>query len=349
MVLLKQTFPPDLRDVPSQAGERNPLEWSFDCLASFLTKCPRSESPDPIWVFKVRHCIRARSEVIWERLKDIIGVPPELNVDEPFERETPWPGDRQIRGVDEEDAWVESIFPSTSPLRAGSPVSPIDIGDGGFACWGRGNVMDTIGEREEENTVQTVPNTRANSFEAAKAVNTDHLTPSGPIRALRLCTRVSFSEGQTTSSGATKSMSSSDTASTRPFGHSYSHGHDDGVHRGGLDRSFSHGHVRRPSSGCPAFERGPGNPLFPSNFGRLSIGPTLAAKFVPFPTPRQLKLIATFSNPMLRQQTAPLPSAYLAPPLRYQTSPSVESLHISESTTSNDYAITIASGSERSF
>jgi hypothetical protein len=32
-----------------------------------------------------------------------------------------------------------------------------------------------------------------------------------------------------------------------------------------------------------AGERGPGNPLFPTNFARLTLGPTLSAKYVIFP------------------------------------------------------------------
>ena len=31
-----------------------------------------------------------------------------------------------------------------------------------------------------------------------------------------------------------------------------------------------------------AGERGPGNPLFPTNFARLALGPTLTAKYVSF-------------------------------------------------------------------
>lgn len=151
--------------------------------------------------------------------------------------------------------------------------------------------METIGEGEEEENLPTVTNcTRANSLESDNAVSQDF---SEPIRALRLCTRLSFSEGQSPSEDP-----SSDGAGTRPPGRSFSHMPAERASSPlttAPGRSFPQSHMRRPSTLGPESDRGPGNPLFPSNFGRLSIGPTLAA-----------------NNPALRRQSAPLPSAYLA-------------------------------------
>jgi len=343
MALLKQTFPLHLRDALGNPDDEDPSHWSFHSLHSFLTQCPRSICPDAIWVSKARRCIRPRSEVVWERFKDVIGVPSELDVNEFCKGGDA--GGRQSPDVDEEedDAWIEPIFPLTSPLSLASPgvtsVSPIDIGDGGFGFGGRGIGMETIGEGEgEEDDVPTATNTRTNSLEGDTAKGVDQ--PFEPIRALRLCTRLSFSEGRTTPPETTGIMPSSEESNSKSMGRSYSLGHDGRVRphpSNNVSRSLSHGHIRRPNAGRPEFERGPGNPLFPSNFGRLSVGPTLAA-----------------NNPTLRQQFAPQPSAYSAPSSRRYTNtytatePQFDDRVHPTASTGSDYAISFASGSDKS-
>ncbi|QRV81948.1 hypothetical protein RhiJN_09963 [Ceratobasidium sp. AG-Ba] len=72
----------------------------------------------------------------------------------------------------------------------------------------------------------------------------------------------------------------------------------------------------------PVAERGPGNPLFPSSFARLSLGPTLSA-----------------NNPSLRSPPPAPPSMY--PHLRYLR----ERYKWARPNSENDFAITIASES----
>ncbi|KAB5591413.1 hypothetical protein CTheo_5130 [Ceratobasidium theobromae] len=72
----------------------------------------------------------------------------------------------------------------------------------------------------------------------------------------------------------------------------------------------------------PVTERSPGNPIFPSSFARLSLGPTLSA-----------------NNPSLRSPAPAHPSAY--PPFRYLR----ERYKWAKPASENDFAITIASES----
>lgn len=57
----------------------------------------------------------------------------------------------------------------------------------------------------------------------------------------------------------------------------------------------------------PVGDRAPGNPLFPSNFARLALGPTLRAKYVFAMTSTSLAYIRSFSNPSLRSSHATTP------------------------------------------
>lgn len=63
----------------------DPAHWTHAHLLTHLTQVDRDIAPDPIWVAAARRCIRTHSELIWERVKGGLGVPPELDWDYPFE------------------------------------------------------------------------------------------------------------------------------------------------------------------------------------------------------------------------------------------------------------------------
>ncbi|TFK39888.1 hypothetical protein BDQ12DRAFT_665099 [Crucibulum laeve] len=66
---------------------RDPKIWSYSQLIYHLTQVDRDVAPDPIWAFAARKCILSHSELIWERIKGALGIPPELDVDFDFSRE----------------------------------------------------------------------------------------------------------------------------------------------------------------------------------------------------------------------------------------------------------------------
>jgi hypothetical protein len=59
---------------------QDPLDWSFVQLTAWLV-ASRTTAPDALYVRNARRCILAHSELIWERVKGALGVPPELDID----------------------------------------------------------------------------------------------------------------------------------------------------------------------------------------------------------------------------------------------------------------------------
>ncbi|KII87494.1 hypothetical protein PLICRDRAFT_43143 [Plicaturopsis crispa FD-325 SS-3] len=66
----------DLKALPDDA-----TKWTYAQLVAHLTRITREEVPDAPWTKRARVCIRTHSELIWERVKAALGVPPELDGD----------------------------------------------------------------------------------------------------------------------------------------------------------------------------------------------------------------------------------------------------------------------------
>ena len=64
------------------AAHGDPATWDYKKLHHYLTTATRETDPDPTFVANIRKCILPRSELIWERIKGALGVPPELDHDE---------------------------------------------------------------------------------------------------------------------------------------------------------------------------------------------------------------------------------------------------------------------------
>lgn len=88
--LLAQTFgqkkdadPTSPLEQPSDLPN-DPAEWTYRHLVFHLTKVDRDVAPDTIWAYAARKCIISHSELIWERVKGALGIPPELDIDWDF-------------------------------------------------------------------------------------------------------------------------------------------------------------------------------------------------------------------------------------------------------------------------
>ncbi|EJD43717.1 hypothetical protein AURDEDRAFT_114523 [Auricularia subglabra TFB-10046 SS5] len=106
LTLLSKTLPAEgPKDGP-------PAEWSFEQLDHWMTAVDRAEADDVSWVASIRACVAPRSELVWERLKGALGVPPELDADV----SDPAPSGDDVF-VD-----IEPVFLDSTP---GSPDGPI--------------------------------------------------------------------------------------------------------------------------------------------------------------------------------------------------------------------------------
>lgn len=84
MMLLAKTIPSTSvstgrKSIPDLAA--SPAKWSYEDFTSWLTAVDRCDVKDTEWVSTLRIFVLARSEVLWERIKGMLGIPPELDVD----------------------------------------------------------------------------------------------------------------------------------------------------------------------------------------------------------------------------------------------------------------------------
>ncbi|KAF8906210.1 hypothetical protein CPB84DRAFT_1745074 [Gymnopilus junonius] len=63
---------------------RDPTKWTYNQLIYHLTRVDRDIGPDFIWSIASRKCIFSHSELLWERIKGALGIPPELDIDYDF-------------------------------------------------------------------------------------------------------------------------------------------------------------------------------------------------------------------------------------------------------------------------
>ena len=133
--LLAQTFPnnkPMVTD-PSIELPSDPTQWSYPNLIHHLTLIDRDTAPDPIWAIAARKCIHSHSELIWERIKGALGVPPELCIDCDFSQENHQSSTLNINEGLDRDHWADWDSVMESPvvinkrLSFGSPVVDYDV------------------------------------------------------------------------------------------------------------------------------------------------------------------------------------------------------------------------------
>lgn len=363
--LLAQTFSKNTKPRDSDALPHDTADWTFADLAHWLTQTTRDEAADTFWVQTARRCILLHSELIWERLKGALGVPPELDVeyteseyDDVFETDSESDGSmvqvdagKFANGMGSKATWEERknatldspVFDSRSPAVPStatatmnstptiltqvptpredetyftfSPLGP-DMSPNGviiepilalvspsmdapppplslpasLSTAADAAGLGYIGEEDEEEEGKDTP-VEPEAEPEPEAMQLHGLrisTPGAP-------TSPSVSILRSAGTGAplrSPSFSARESASS-PSG-SFPRSRSAGsLHRSG---SFGASSVRSIASEGPydpVADRAPGNPLFPSNFARLALGPTLAA-----------------NNPTLRSPPLPPQSKY---------------------------------------
>ncbi|KAF4570098.1 hypothetical protein EYR40_009084 [Pleurotus pulmonarius] len=106
LALLAQTFPkkddvPPPSDATPESLPLDPRDWTYAQLQNFLSTSTRQTYPDFLFAVLVRRCVMFHSELIWERFKGALGVPPELDVDVDMEWIGYYLGKRDGEGEDE--------------------------------------------------------------------------------------------------------------------------------------------------------------------------------------------------------------------------------------------------------
>ncbi|KIM90605.1 hypothetical protein PILCRDRAFT_812360 [Piloderma croceum F 1598] len=370
--LLGQTFPrskgqpsPSIAALTSSlqiavdlsAFPEDPTTWTFPELILWLTTVPRTVAPDAFWVHQMRACIHERSELIWERVKGALGVPPELDMEDDDDDDddggqelfkssditTVRTGEEYLTAQassdsDHHDDFVSSpidadsdsdynplslsieniiststpspITPSGSytnppplslPSSLGAPSSlshSPHVPDAGLQ-----NITEDQEETEENpDTPENVGLGKQIKEDYTTAKSLDEAQPQCTIQGLKISTsslRNSTDSPPSSYRRAYSVNSSPQQPALHPQGspgHAFSLLSSSPHTRPKSLRSSSFGSLHSSSSlpYDPVGDRVPGNPLFPSNFARLAVGPTLRA-----------------NNPSLRSPPHPPAPAYM--------------------------------------
>ena len=252
--LLQQTFPLTARASmgaqydPAKAP-RDSKEWTFADLEHWLKKVDREDADDVLWVRKVRRCLMAHSELIWERMKGALGVPPELDVEKddasehPVHRDPPltaasldsnvFEPDSPVTSLrtmsDSEEITIEPVFANQSP-----PPSVVDAS----------GMHSSLGDLREEDESEAAQEQKEEAEQEVHGIRF-MTSPSNPTCDAAL----SVSPVPPLGSPLVQSKF--------------------GAPEGADDKDQPYVVLR---------ERGPGHPLFPSNFAQLSLSPTLRSR-----------------------------------------------------------------------
>ncbi|KAG9312829.1 hypothetical protein JVU11DRAFT_6249 [Chiua virens] len=310
--LLAQTFQTQIVSQETQDPFTvDPTRWTFATLRRWLTEVDRSSANDAVWVRQARKCILAHSELIWERLKGALGVPPELEqedmdtdpvdtvlsapeegIQEAADNSVPLTSSPEQSVVIEPILATSSSAPPSTPGTSNPPPSSLPA-----SLSHHGDLQDIVedGEEEEELGIRTGDDDGIKSEDDSKA----------QIHGLRVCTSpvppssvtphvLSYPPSPTMSmnfsgrnSAEPRSPDFSQPPLSRRLSRTSSHGSISS-----LGKSLSGSYVYRDFGNNSASEIGdneseraydpvgdrvPGNPLFPTNFARLALGPTLRA------------------------------------------------------------------------
>ena len=316
LALLAQTFPLTSKPVPEcpmtdgSVFGTDPRQWSFAQLDYWIKQVDRDVAPDEVWVGLIRRCVLYRSELIWERIKGALGAPPELDPDgfemDPYTVDVPLifenlkldhssdPGTRLTESPDQDSnaepqpspdrvsesnvsvpaggspdisaLSIEPVLMTTSPAEHDHPPTR----PGGHRMH---DISEDVREESDENEDEVRPTTEpVSSSPPPREIIQGLCISTGPALPGLFATEPS----QIMPTSLSRTLSASSIAIAQPHQSSAQVASSPPNRR---SWSFA-GSSTSSEAYDMAGERGPGNPLFPTNFARLALGPTLTAKYV---------------------------------------------------------------------
>jgi hypothetical protein len=321
LALLAQTFQPQSASESPVTGESvfatDPRQWSFAQLEYWVKKIDRDIAPDEVWVGLIRRCVLYRSELIWERIKGALGAPPELDPDDfeedSFTIDSPvvFKNLKSDLSSDLAARFTESpprdldTEPQPTPDHVSESNVSASAGDSPVATvLSIEPVLITTSPAAEYNHPPTRPGGHRMHDISEDVYENEDEGPAGPvsssppreiIQGICISTRPSSPGLFATDSGPkvpalsrTMSVSSTTQPQLTPVP-----GEPSSLPR----RRWSYAASTASSEAYDvAGERGPGNPLFPTSFARLALGPTLTAKYVFFFSESLRAMMAAFAD-----------------------------------------------------
>lgn len=250
--LLQQTFPPDARasissDYEALKTSPDSKEWTFADLEYWLTKVSRDVEDDVHWIRKTRRCVMTHSELIWERVKGALGVPPELDMEDEGQDEAAVPLTTET--VDSNVFEPDSPVVSNEPALEGEPnddeiiIEPVFANQTPPHSAATDPLGSSLGDLREEDESEESEDKKAREEQEVRGLRII-TSPSSPSITSDHALALSFAAAAQGSPVVRPKF-------TPP----------------GLEDKDQPYDILR--------ERGPGHPLFPSNFAQLSLSPTL--------------------------------------------------------------------------
>jgi hypothetical protein len=311
LALLAQTFQPQSASGSPVTGdavfETDPRQWSFAQLEYWVKQIDRDIAPDEVWVGLIRRCVLYRSELIWERIKGALGAPPELDPDgfeeDPFTIDKPvvFKNLKSDLSSDFAARFTESpspdldIEPQPTPDHVSESNVSASAGDSPVATLlsiepvlmttspvaEHDHPPTRLGGHRMHDISEDVRGESSENEDEGPAEPASSSSPREIIQGLRISTGPSSLGLFATESGPivpalSRTLSVSSVTQQQPIPIP---GEPSSVPR----RRWSYAASSASSEAYDVVgERGPGNPLFPTSFARLALGPTLTAKYVSY-------------------------------------------------------------------
>jgi hypothetical protein len=311
----------------------DPRQWSFAQLEYWVKQVDRDIAPDEVWVGLIRRCVLYRSELIWERIKGALGVPPELDPDgfegDPYTVDNPVVFEDLKPDPSSDSAPQYTDSPPSMPDTELQPT-PDHVSESNVSASGGDSpvvsalsiepvLMTTspVGEHDRPPTrpgghrmhdISEDVRGESSENEDEKPAEPDSSSSPAPreiIQGLRISTHAASpglfaSESGQVAPSLSRTMSASSMTQLQQPTHPYQvpgGGAGGGEHSLLPKRRWSYAASNASSEAYDvAGERGPGNPLFPTSFARLALGPTLTANN-PALRSRDFPPAPVFSNP----------------------------------------------------